>query len=275
MGLFKIILIILFAKSAFAADPTIAQIGNERVKLSEFKKDYSRAKRLMASMPVPPTANEFMEDWIRFKVGLQEAKKNGVSQDTEVKKMLEQTLYKAYLEKKIGPSVEKIGVPSPNEMRAYYSKYPNIRTSHILVRIPFGAKASQVNEAKSRATKIYRDVKASKRKFADLVKLYSEDELNKNSGGDVGYHSMHSINPKYYQAALKTPQNGVAGIIQTQFGFHILKVTGRMSYDSAPKEPIRMAIFDAKRKRIFDGFFKQIKPKYKIQVNQKLLSQVR
>jgi peptidyl-prolyl cis-trans isomerase C/peptidyl-prolyl cis-trans isomerase D len=104
-----------------------------------------------------------------------------------------------------------------------------------------------------------------------LVRLYSDDITTKNLGGDVGWQSRISLVSSYYEAVNKLKVGEISDLIETAFGFHIVKLTGRRSYDEAPKREIRMAVYDVKRKAVFDAFFEKIRKQYKINVNSKLL----
>jgi len=55
------------------------------------------------------------------------------------------------------------------------------------------------------------------------------------------------------------------------FGFHIIKVTGRRSYENANKRQIRLAVFDEKRKQAFDAYFDKLKKSYTIKTNPSLI----
>ena len=63
-----------------------------------------------------------------------------------------------------------------------------------------------------------------------------------------------------------TPQ-----LVETPFGFHIIKLTGRRSYEEATKREIRMAVFDEKRRKAFDEYFARLKKNYPVNVNTKLI----
>ncbi|MCB0415986.1 MAG: peptidylprolyl isomerase, partial [Bdellovibrionales bacterium] len=148
-----------------------------------------------------------------------------------------------------------------------------IRSSHILIEFKPGAGASEKALAKKRATEILSEVKKSKRPFPELVKLYSDDSLSKAAGGDIGYQSKVTAVPTYYNAAKSTPIGKIHPIlVETRFGFHIIKTTGiRKNFEEADRRQIRAVVFEAKRKKIFDQFFRDLKRKYKISINKAAL----
>ncbi|MNT15450.1 peptidylprolyl isomerase [compost metagenome] len=63
----------------------------------------------------------------------------------------------------------------------------------------------------------------------------------------------------------------IKGLIETQFGFHIIKLTGRRSYENANKRQIRAAVFDEKRRQAFNEYFDKLKKNYTIKTNPAVL----
>jgi peptidyl-prolyl cis-trans isomerase C/peptidyl-prolyl cis-trans isomerase D len=62
--------------------------------------------------------------------------------------------------------------------------------------------------------------------------------------------------------------NEVKGLIETQYGFHIIKKTGQRPYSEANKRTIRAAVFDTKRRALFDAYFAGLKKQYPVKVNK-------
>jgi peptidyl-prolyl cis-trans isomerase C/peptidyl-prolyl cis-trans isomerase D len=265
-----ITILLLISSVAFAQkkDDVVATVGNKRITVEEFNKKYNEVRQQTIN---PPTKAQFLEDMIRYDVGVQEAEKRGLDKDPIVQEKMKQELYKALLEKELGQRVQKIQV-SDKEMETWYKSNPEIRTSHILIEFKPGATATQIAEAKKRATEIYEEVKKSKRPFEELVKLYSDDPLSKQAGGDVGWQSRVTLVPTYYDAAMAMKVGEIRGLIETQFGYHIIKVTGRRSFENANKRQIRAAVFDEKRRDIFNDFFAKLKKSYTIKTNPGLLN---
>lgn len=257
------------ATSTLAADANeiVAVVGTKQITVKELNDKYEEVLKQTLN---PPTKDVFVEDLVRYEMGVQEANKRNIQDDPVVKERIRQEIYKGLIEKELGPSVAKIKV-TEKEMQAYYQKNPEIRTSHILIEFRPDASDEQRKAAKERAQEIHEEVKKSKRPFEELVGLYTDDVLSKRTGGDVGWQSNVTLVPAYYQAALAMKVGEVRGLIETQYGYHIIKVTGRHGYNDANKRQIRAAVFDEKRKELFDDYFAKLKKQYPIKVNKSLI----
>lgn len=248
-------------------DTVVATIGNKKITLEQFNKKYNEVKVQTINAP---TKQQFLEDLVRYEVGLQEADKKNLEKDPIVQDRMKQELYKALLEKELGQKVQKIQV-SDKEMETWYKSNPELRTSHILIEFKPGSTPEQTAEAKKRANEIFEEVKKSKRPFEELVKLYSDDPLSKQAGGDVGWQSRVTLVPSYYESALAMKVGEIRGLIETPFGFHIVKLTGRRSFEEANKRQIRAAVFDEKRRQAFNAYFDGLKKQYPIKTNPSAL----
>ena len=253
------------------AETTVVTVGKNKITLEEFKNRY---KEIKDSAINPPEPNVFLEDLIRYEVGVQEAEKQNLANDPIVKEEVRRVLYKALVEKAIGKAVDNIKI-NEKEMRQYYRSNPELRTSHILVEIKPGASKQQIAEAEKRAKEIYEEVRRSKRPFEELVKLYTDDTMSKTTGGDIGYQSRVTLVPTYYDTAKNMKVGEVRGIIRTIYGFHIIKLTGRRDYQQANKRQIRAAVFDEKRKILFDKYFEGLKRKYTIKKNAQAINKIK
>lgn len=262
----------VFSSSAFSADApkqdeVVASIGNKKITLKEFNQRYAE---VVSKTINPPSKDLFLEDLIRYEVGVQEAEKRHLDTDPQVKEMLRQDIYKGLLEKDLGDKVSKIKV-NEEEMKAYYQKFPELRTSHILIEFRPDATDEQKKEAHKRAEDILKDVKASKRPFEEMVALYTDDVQTKRSGGDVGWQSNVTLVPPYYDTALAMKIGEVKGLVTTQYGYHIIRLTGRHAFVDANKRQIQAAVFDQKRKILFDEYFAKLKKSYSIKENKSVL----
>lgn len=252
-----------------ASDPNsvVATINDKKITLQEFNKRYTEVKTQTLN---PPPPEIFLEDLVRYEVGVIEAEKKNMRKDPVVAERINQELYKGLIERAIGQKVGAIKV-TEGEMEQYYKKNPELRSSHILIEFRPDAKPEEKEAAHKRALEILSEVKKSKRPFEELVNLYSDDVITKKLGGDVGWQTRQTLVPTYYDALLGMKLNEVKGLIETMYGYHIIKLTGRHPYSEANKRQIRAAVFDQKRKEIFDKYFADLKKNYQIKLNKSLI----
>ena len=255
-----------FAQQTYAQ--ILARVGHDVITLQQFKREYGLVKKRTIN---PPPPKLFLRDYIRFEMGVQEAKRRGIENIPAVREQIRKVLYKGLLNKVLGQKIENIRVTQA-EMRNYYAKNPEIRSSHILIEFKPNAPAAEIAAARKRAYEIYQKVLHSHRPFAQLVKLYSDDNLSKVTGGDIGYQNRLTVVPSYYNELLKLRVGQISPPVRTQYGFHIIKETGRLSYAQANKAPIRAAVFDEKRKIFFNEFFRNIARQYPVTLNEKLVN---
>ncbi len=260
--------LIILSYHTTASAVVLAEVGSEKITLREFNQEY---EKVLKNTPInPPSRRLFLEDMIRLELGVQEAKRKKLENDSIVQEQFKHVLYRALLEKEVGTQASAISV-STKELRAHYRKNPEIRTSHILIGLKSGATKKERLAARKRAQEIYTKVKKSRRPFEELVKLYTDDVQTKPRGGDLGWQTRLTLVPQYYKAAIRLKVGQITGIVESKFGFHILKLIGRKSFKNADRVKVRAQVFDKKRKRLFDAYFKSLKKKYKVKKNLKAL----
>ena len=109
------------------------------------------------------------------------------------------------------------------ELKAAYASYkPEIRASHILVK---DEKTANDIEAKLK----------SGAKFEDLAKEKSTDTASASKGGDLGWFGTGVMDPDFEKAAYSLKQNQISAPIKTQYGYHIIQLTGTKSKQSFAK----------------------------------------
>ena len=109
-------------------------------------------------------------------------------------------------------------------------KNGSIRASQILISYGEGSRALNKgirtkDEAKKIAENIYKQVLRRPKDFA-LLAINNSDGFASKSGGDLGYFQEKTVNKKIFEYADKS-KIGSIGIIETEFGFHILKIVDK------------------------------------------------
>lgn len=108
-----------------------------------------------------------------------------------------------------------------------------IDVSHILLTVPADATAEQKAQIRAKAEQVLSQVKANPTKFADLAKQYSQDPGSATNGGDLGYFGKGAMVKPFEDVAFSLKQGQISGIVETQFGFHILKLNATKGGDEA------------------------------------------
>jgi peptidyl-prolyl cis-trans isomerase C/peptidyl-prolyl cis-trans isomerase D len=181
-------------------------------------------------------------------------------------------LYHSLLDKKLATRFDAINV-SDGEISSYYGKNPEVRTSHIFVQVRFDATPAQEKAALEKIKKIEVVLKKGDKSFAEIARTYSEG-VAAASGGDIDYQTKDKLDPVYYQTAVGLRSVGaVSPIVRTQFGYHIIKLTGQKDFKDVDKGTYKRIIFDEKRAQIFDEYMETLKKSNAVSVNYGLLKE--
>jgi peptidyl-prolyl cis-trans isomerase D len=123
--------------------------------------------------------------------------------------------------------------PTENEIRAAYEGRAaqfrveeQRRASHILVK------------TKDEADKLLAELKKNPGRFADLAKKNSQDPGSAEKGGDLGWFGRGMMVKPFEEAVFKLNQNDLQ-VVQSEFGFHVLRVTGIQAGKNRPLEDVR------------------------------------
>jgi len=104
-----------------------------------------------------------------------------------------------------------------------YRQTEERRASHILIRTDAGA---DKEKAKAKATAALLEVQKSPGRFAELAKQYSEDPGSAEKGGDLGFFARGAMVKAFEDSVFSTRENQISGLVESEFGYHIIKVTG-------------------------------------------------
>lgn len=128
-----------------------------------------------------------------------------------------------------------------------YNKPEKTKASHILIthkesRRPSdaGAKRSK-DEARAFAESILAQAKSPGSKFEDLAKKHTEDPSGKDKAGDLGFFERSTMTKPFSDAAFSLAKGELSNLVDSEFGFHIIKVTDRQdavvkSFDAVKNE---------------------------------------
>ncbi|MGK5089839.1 peptidylprolyl isomerase, partial [Bdellovibrionota bacterium FG-2] len=192
---------IFFAPSlrGFAATE-LAKVNGAVITLEEFHKKYRENLKFFQFKA--PTKAGVLDDLIKRELGIQEAKRSGLDKDPDVLDRMNTVLYHALLDKKLSKDFEGIHI-TDEEAKEFYSRNPEIRTSHIFVALRPDAKLEEEKKALEKIKRIQEEqIKPGKMGFAEVAQRFSEG-VAAPMGGDIDYQSKDKLDPTYYETAVK------------------------------------------------------------------------
>lgn len=122
------------------------------------------------------------------------------------------------------------------------------KTRHILLKLPEAASDVQLKEVEEKAKGLYERIKAGEG-FADLAKQYSEDDLSKTQGGDLGEILPGDMSPELDKAIFSLQSDKVSMPVKTPQGFHIIRVDKILGGEQKTFEQARAGIEKEYRQR--------------------------
>lgn len=146
-----------------------------------------------------------------------------------------------YFEKSV---IEPIQV-SDTEVQEYFTGHPEqfggqdqVRARHILIRLDPAATDQQKAEARQKAQEVLDQAKKGQ-DFAELARKHSQDPGSGPNGGDLGFFGRGQMVKPFEDAAFGLESGQVSGLVESQFGYHIIKVEEKKAAEPLQLDAIR------------------------------------
>jgi peptidyl-prolyl cis-trans isomerase C len=146
----------------------------------------------------------------------------------------------SYIEKQIA---SKIAITAEQAKKFYdenldkLKKPESVHASHILIGIDPKATAEEKQKAQQKADELLKQVKGGA-DFAELAKKESTCPSSKN-GGDLGEFNRGQMVKPFEDVAFGLKPGEVSGVVETQFGYHIIKSTGKSDGGVIPFDEVK------------------------------------
>lgn len=173
-------------------------------------------------------------------------------------------LVEDYITDKFGPS---ISIEDSDSMKFFeensqsFSKPEQVRASHILIKVEPDAVESVKKNALERikAIKVRLD---GGEEFSELARNLSEGPSNVN-GGDLGFFGRGQMVKSFEDAVFAMNVGDVSDVVETHFGYHLIRLTSKNAQTSVPFEEVKQQIVDhltqLKMAEMINGYIATIK----------------
>lgn len=142
-------------------------------------------------------------------------------------------LISKFVESTIVPTIKV----TEQEARAFYDQNPDkftrsetVKASHILIGTEPNASAEDKKKAREKAEKLRKELAGGAR-FEELAKGNSSCPSSQQ-GGDLGFFGKGQMVPPFEQAAFALKPGEISDVVETQFGYHIIKLTDKKAAET-------------------------------------------
>ena len=149
-----------------------------------------------------------------------------------------------------------VSVPEEELRRSYqenitrFTQPEERRASHILIKAEKSAPAAQKQAAQAKAEQLLAQLKKDPAQFAELAKKNSDDPGSAVNGGDLDFFGRGAMAKPFEDSAFSLKQGEISKVVETDYGYHIITVTGLRGGQAQPFEAVRAQIEDDARKQL-------------------------
>jgi len=155
------------------------------------------------------------------------------------------------------------------ELRKYYQENLKLytrdeerRASHILIKADKSAAADVRKAARAKAEGLLAQVKKNPGSFAEVARKSSEDEGSAANGGDLDFFGRGAMVKPFEDAAFTLKKGDISGLVESDFGFHIIMLTDLRGGSATPFEAVRAEIEDGVRKQLAQRLYAETAEKF-------------
>ncbi|MDR0569770.1 MAG: peptidylprolyl isomerase [Clostridiales Family XIII bacterium] len=136
-------------------------------------------------------------------------------------------------------------LPTEADIQAFYDEYPGEffvgeqrRASHVLFE-----DAEHKPETKALAEDTLKKIKDGTAKFEDMAAQYNTDST-KDTEGDLGFAAREQFVPEFEDVMFAMNIGDISDVVETDYGYHIIKLTDIKDAGSTPLDEVRDSIRD-------------------------------
>lgn len=248
----------------------LAEVNGTTITTGDFARELKNLPEYLKAMAdTPQGRKEMLDTMVIRELILQKASKDGLDKGPELEEKLQELKKRLIVESFLKKKVETDAQVSDADLKKFYDQNidkfkagEQIRASHILVKTEKEAKDIQAQ------------LKAGG-KFEELARKHSVDSSSAK-GGDLGWFGKGAMVPVFEQAALALKEGQISDVVKSDFGYHIIKLTGKRPAGTRPfdevKDQIKAAVMPGKQQEIFQKIKEELKKSAKVTVKEDVLN---
>jgi peptidyl-prolyl cis-trans isomerase D len=166
-------------------------------------------------------------------------------------------------------TLENQTVISEAAIKQYYDEHvaefatPELRqAAHILIAVAKQASDADKETAKKKAEQILQQVKQAPAKFAELAAKNSQDPGSATKGGDLGEFGRGMMVKAFEDAAFSLKVGEISGLVQSDFGFHIIKLNAIKAGAAQPLAAVKATIAQRLKAQTASDRFAELAEKF-------------
>ncbi|HLI86964.1 MAG TPA: peptidylprolyl isomerase [Bryobacteraceae bacterium] len=226
-------------------DKVVITAGDLKLTAGEFNQIIDSLPEQYRAAARGPGRREFGQNLMRVLLLAQEGKTRKLDQSPEYKTQAQFQAENLLAQRTFNQIAENIKVDDA-ELHAFYEAhlkdYEQVRARHILIRMAGspapaepGKKELTDAEALAKAQEIRKKLMEGA-DFAQLASTESDDAGSKSRGGDLNFFKHGQMVAPFEQAAFSMKVGEISEPVKTQFGYHIIKVEARKSFEDFKPE---------------------------------------
>lgn len=227
--------------------------------LNDLIKNYPPEQQIYMSSP--QAKQQVLEQIIAFHLFHKMAVEEKITESKEYEDMIEKMKVELASHMAATSIIEGVKVEEAEEKAFYeensdlFEAQAQVSAKHILV------------ENEDSANDIAKEI-ADGLAFEEAAKKYSTCP-SKEQGGDLGYFSKGQMVPEFEKAAFEGEIGKVIGPVQTQFGYHLIRVEDKKEGSVVPfeqvQDQIHQQLIQNKQKEVYDTKVKELEAKYGVE----------
>jgi peptidyl-prolyl cis-trans isomerase C len=255
-----------------ATGTELADVDGETITLEKYSETITKMpakvrRKLVGKEGKQKVLNDMIAEKLLYKEALNKGYENNQNVIDQMEKIKRGLILQEYVEVLFSVDMSV----SDEAISDYYKEHKDefdrkemVKVSHILTY--------DVNKAKG----LLSQIKLGK-DFTELAKQSSEDQGSAWKGGDLGFLPKGKMAPEFDEAAFALKNEGdISDLVKSQYGYHIIKLTGRVPFIESTLSPtiqsnIRRKLTQKIKEDIINGTVEQLKSKYPVTIKEDLI----